>query len=117
VLPSPFVTVLPAEGVVREGQSDEILAFGGTPEERASLLSLRGTQVTLLGPAPAGAEYLPYSNRGNPISAPANLHGSGCVRLNPDERAGVVRVAVHDDEARFRARYTDARNEKRCNEA
>jgi len=51
------------------------------------------------------------------LGSPANLHGTGCVRLNPDERTGVVRVAVHDDEARFRARHADARNEKRCNEA
>ena len=76
-LPAPFVTVLPLEGVVRDGQGDELLAFGVTQQERASLLSLRGTQVSVLGPAPAGAEYIPYSNRGNPIPAPANLLGSG----------------------------------------
>jgi hypothetical protein len=45
--------------------------------QNASLLSLRGTTMSVLGAAPAGAEYIPYSNRGNPIPAPANLHGSG----------------------------------------
>lgn len=76
-LPAPFATVLPLEGVVREGQGDEVLALGVTFEESASLLSLRGTRVSVLGPAPAGAEYIPYSNRGNSIPAPASLHGSG----------------------------------------
>jgi hypothetical protein len=78
-VPGQFTTVLPLEGVTRDGQSDELLAFGVTLDDSASLLSLRGTQVSVLGPAPAGAEYLPYSNRGNPIPAPANLHGVGSV--------------------------------------
>lgn len=76
-LPSPFATILPLDGVVREGQGGELLAIGVTLEQGASLLSLGAGQLSVLGPAPAGAEYIPYSNRGNPIPAPANLHGTG----------------------------------------
>lgn len=72
-----FATVLPLEGVTREGGGDEVLAFGVTPGVVESLLSLQGTQVSVLGPAPAGTADIPYSNVGNPIPAPANLHGSG----------------------------------------
>jgi hypothetical protein len=80
-LPAPFVSVLPIEGATRDGASDEVLAIGvtrdGVGSQNASLLSLREGNVSSLGAAPQGAEYIPYSNRGKPIPAPMGLHGSG----------------------------------------
>jgi hypothetical protein len=80
-LPGNYTTILPIPGAVLEGHEDELLALAlsGAPigSQLATLLSFKGASIVNYGAAPAGAQYIPYSNRGNPIPAPANVQGSG----------------------------------------
>jgi hypothetical protein len=79
-LPTPYHTVLPIEGAVRAGQTDEVLAVGWLRHEggitSATLLSFRGNEVTVLGAAPTLDELM-TGGFGQGRAAPAGVRGAG----------------------------------------